>query len=465
MGQSRTGRAIGGALSGAGGLLSQLATRRMAEAQAQQLQDDRLDESRIERNIKLFGQGFNDTEIDAFNAGGTPGASLPRQVQRALDEATRGGTQIPTEGALDMAAQQFVPEFGQGGPTGGGPHIEDSGLVQQLMGMPAELEAQRVSQLPPKTGYVDELVRPRSTPTPADFPLVGDGPPSMLSNENQEPLLMKQLVNLLTGESIGPPRASERTALEQALRERAIKRGGAEGAALGGLDAGADPRTAAQIESAAFAGDVGRFSADVSPEGIAAARQERETTRQLRRQTFIDQRKAEIDLFGATDTQKAQGLTLLGQYQTASKNYFELQSQYSKMINLAAKVRDGDSGAAALAMISTFAKVNDPASAITAGEAASASNTGGLAAKWINMYNQITTGEVLPVGAVADMLETAGELSRAAIDEHLILNADFSEKADFIGIPADLIIRDINERDPADPENNANLALLDARSR
>lgn len=424
----RWGEIFGGALSGAGGLMSQLAMRQMEQADALERQRETqtataglADAARVADLQEKLATGVSTGEFTSEQARRfadiNPGLVLPEPLsqQQALGAARKDIRDVPNLSELGGPGEtlQYIAERSDfptdpfGRPFGTWSPLYERQDDGQLVDVGESPQGSIVSQMKDALSERRESLeraQPRVSIAGVD-PKTGEKQVSRVSpfEEAQFPT--------------DSPKAREIAAEQQGL----IKKNQ----------------------------DLGAIAAAATPQGIKARQLVLKEERQARADSYNDQLQWQINRSGGTtDLERAQGLTMGNAYWSQSETFFELQSQWAKMQRLVKLVQDGDAGPAALALISTFVKVNDPTSAITEGEAASAANTGGLADNWLNLYNRVRTGEPLGTGAVQGMLEAGAELYEAARAKQAKINELFSKRAANINLQPNDVIRPIDEPSP-----------------
>jgi len=237
MGQSRAGRALGGALSGAGGLLSELATRRMGESHAEKLQDARFEEAR-QRDIRQNQEALNVAELGvsgrsdvnaqtraadflkSYQSGAITetqynqarsmlglnpisgeGTPLPQLVSQALGRADTSPGDTTMEGIIAemKAAGGSLNELNTGIAGGVGPPLIFEDSIQNALSIPEARTQQGIDR-------IDPTFRNFITETP-------EGPPSDsdLSSGMQRGALFNA-----RGEQIGDSRQTALTSSQKA---------------------------------------------------------------------------------------------------------------------------------------------------------------------------------------------------------------------------------------------------------
>ena len=278
----RWGDIFGGALSGAGGLMSELAMRRMQEDQQRQLQEDRLAETRSISNLERLREGLTFGQVEQLNQGLDPGLTDIQQGILGFNAITDGGQNIPTQSQAEAQARLRFP-----GQMSDAPEIGPPGKLQQdVQTILGAREAVAADQ--PQTTR-DVGVRDFPVPVP------GGGPPDEFDS-----LQAKQVFDALN-RPVDDPFPIERSAIQEAERTRLTAEASATGAAQGQLDVASSTQGLVQLRNAAEAQQLGNRS-DVVAQTIAAYEN---TVERLTRGGAVD-RQREL-LQGAQDVEFGAG--------------------------------------------------------------------------------------------------------------------------------------------------------------
>ena len=265
-----------------------------------------------------------------------------------------------------------------------------------------------------------------------DFPVPvpGGGPPDEFDS-----LLSSRMFDALN-KPVGPAFPSERTAKQAASRSEAINRAQTRGAGLGGLDAGVDPRTDAQIESAAFAGGRGRalgsFAADLSEMGRDAlwekSQRDLQRTISASRATY----NFDIEQSGITGQQQTAALGLADDFYRESGEFFGIDASFRRMSTLAAN----PSAVGDIGMVFSVMKMYDPRSTVREGEQAQARNTATIPEAMWQTYNRLfIDGESLTVDQRAEFDRVGRDIHETARLLHEDRVTAFNERATAVGVP------------------------------
>ena len=138
-------------------------------------------------------------------------------------------------------------------------------------------------------------------------------------------------------------------------------------------------------------------------------------------------------------------LRLSDDYEAVSKNYKLITDAYGRITAAASQ----PTAAGDLSFIFAYMKMLDPTSVVREGEQASAQNTAGVPDRIRNLYNKALKGRRLTENQRADFSSQANALFMEAQKEQRRINAEFNGRATQLGLPANVVVRNIGGLDPS----------------
>lgn len=156
----------------------------------------------------------------------------------------------------------------------------------------------------------------------------------------------------------------------------------------------------------------------------------------------LDEIKKVTDFVNAggelTDAQIGNGFKLASAYESASKDFFTQRDAYNRILASASD----PSAAGDLALIFNYMKLLDPGSVVREGEFANAQNAAGVPERIKAQYNRLINGERLTADTRADFVSTSDRLFDSALEQQSRTDSEFINRAQRLGIPKDLVVRE-----------------------
>ena len=115
-------------------------------------------------------------------------------------------------------------------------------------------------------------------------------------------------------------------------------------------------------------------------------------------------------------------------------------SAYDKLSSVAKADPEMKTGAAQMAAIFAYMKLQDPNSSVREGEYANAKNAGGVSSKIANAYNSLMDGKILDPQVVKEFVSTAGTIKQAQLGQQKRINDEFRSMAQRYHLDPDQVV-------------------------